>query len=80
MLSHAVHEFAEAGIVPGIVQPLWDTGAALPDKSGAGRFLASLFGYSSDPSLSEVAAWSLYLLGALAGYFWPHSKAKAVRA
>ena len=80
MLSHAVHEFVEAGLVPGIVEPVWDTGTVLSDKSGAGRFLASLFGYSNDPSFSEVVAWSLYLIGAFTGYFWPHSKAKAARA
>jgi high-affinity iron transporter len=80
MLSHAVHEFVEAGIVPGVVQPVWDTGAVLPDGSGAGRFLASLLGYSSDPSLSEVAAWSFYLIGAFTGFFWPHRKVRAARA
>ena len=80
MFAHSVHEFAEAGIIPGIVQPVWNTGAVLPDESGAGRFLASILGYSSDPSLSEVSAWSLYLIGAFAGYFWPRSKAKAARA
>jgi high-affinity iron transporter len=79
MLSHAVHEFVEAGIVPGIVQPIWDSGALLPDESGVGRFAASLFGYSSDPSLTEVAAWSFFLIGAFTRYFWPRGKAKAAR-
>ncbi len=74
MLSHGVHEFVEAGALPGIVAPVWNAGAVLPDESGFGRLLASLLGYSSDPSLTEVSTWALYLLGAFAGYFWPQNR------
>ncbi len=79
MLAHAAHEAVEAGIVPGVVQPLWDASARLPDESGFGQLLSSLLGYSSDPSLSEVGAWSLYLIGAFTVYFWPHNKPKEAR-
>ncbi len=76
MLSHGVHEFVEAGALPGIVAPLWNTGAFLPDESGFGRLLASLLGYSSDPSLTEVVSWGLYLGGAFAGYLVPRNRQK----
>jgi high-affinity iron transporter len=69
MVSHGLHEFIEAGIVPGLITPLWNTGAVLSDESGAGRLLASLFGYSSDPSLIEVLGWVAYLGGTLTAYF-----------
>lgn len=74
MLSHGVHEFVEVGAIPGIVQPLWNTGAFLPDESSIGRLLASLVGYSSDPSLTEVASWVLYLCAAFAGYLVPQNR------
>ena len=76
MLAHGVHEFVEADIVPGIVAPVWNAAAFLPDESGFGRLLASLLGYSSDPSLTEVASWVLYLCAAFAGYFVPRNRQK----
>jgi high-affinity iron transporter len=62
MLAHGIHEFAEAGIVPGIISPLWNTSALLPEDSAPGVLLKTVFGYSADPSLTEVAAYVLYLV------------------
>ncbi len=69
MLGHAVHEYQEAGILPGVVGHLWNTASIVDDESSFGRFLAALFGYSSDPSLLEVAAYLGYLAVSLAYYF-----------
>lgn len=68
MLAHGVHEFVEAGLLPGIVQPVWDLGSVLPEGSVPGQFLKALFGYSDDPSLLEVGAYVVYLVGLL----WPY--------
>ncbi len=80
MLSHAVHEFNEAGIVPAVIEHVWDTGPILSDSSGPGRFLASILGYNSDPALTEVTAYVVYLIAALVGYFRPHVRAEAAGA
>ena len=66
LLAHAVHEFEEAGLLPVIVEHVWDTGSVLSKKEGVGSFLRALFGYNSNPSLSEVVAYVLYAVAA----FW----------
>jgi high-affinity iron transporter len=69
LVGHTVHEFNEAGIIPAVVEHVWYTGRVLSDSSGPGRFLASLLGYSSSPSLTEVVAYVVYLAVALVSYF-----------
>src|ERR671936_339449 len=61
LVSHAAHEFAEAGFLPEIVERMWDTRAALPDDTGAGAILRALFGYSDHPSLLEVIVYAGYV-------------------
>ena len=68
MLSHGVHELVEASVVPALIDPLWNAASLLPDESGIGHFLASLLGYNSDPSLSEVVAYCGYLVAVLWAY------------
>ncbi len=63
LVGHAVHEFNELGWIPAIVEPVWNTGAILPDGSGIGQLLRALFGYNADPSLTEVLAYAAYLAG-----------------
>ncbi len=64
LVTHGVHEFVEAGIVPG-GPVLFDLGSTLPDKEGTGAMLRALFGYSADPTLLEGIAYVVYYLVAL---------------
>ena len=61
LVAHSFHEFEEAGIVSGIINPLFDISGILNEKGIVGGFLKGLFGYNSSPSLLEVAAWISYL-------------------
>ncbi|MEI6289967.1 MAG: FTR1 family protein, partial [Chloroflexota bacterium] len=63
MVTSGVHEFTEAGIIPGIINPLWDLGSNLSDSSQLGLLLQSLVGYHSAPTLAEIIAYVLYLGG-----------------
>ncbi|HEU5318607.1 MAG TPA: FTR1 family protein, partial [Chloroflexota bacterium] len=60
MLRYAVHEFEEVGLVPPLVERVWDTGAILPDGEGPGAVLAALVGYTAHPSLAQVIAYVAY--------------------
>ncbi len=61
LVMHGVHEFVEAGLLPG--GPIvWDLGAVLPDTAGIGSVLRSLLGYSDKASLSEVVAYVAYFI------------------
>lgn len=60
LVAHGVHEFEEAGLVKGIVTPLFDINYILNEKGIVGSFLKGLFGYNGNPSLLEVLAYVAY--------------------
>lgn len=61
LVAHGIHEFEEAGVVNGIISPLFDINNVLSEKGVFGSFLKGLFGYNGNPSLLEVIAWASYL-------------------
>ena len=61
LLAHGVHEFHEAGLIPPLVEQLWDINPVLSENSTVGSFLKALFGYNGNPSLVEMLAWVGYL-------------------
>jgi high-affinity iron transporter len=65
LIAKAVHEFNEVGWIPAGIDPLWNTGAVLTERSTLGSILRGLFGYTDAPSLSVVIAYVVYL-GAIA--------------
>jgi high-affinity iron transporter len=60
LIGHSVSEFNAAGIIPAIVNPLWDMNPILSDNSLLGTIFGTLLGYHSTPSLTEVLGYSLY--------------------
>ena len=62
LVAHGFHELEESGLVPGIITPLFDINSILNDNGIAGGFLKGLFGYNGNPSLTEVIAYSSYLV------------------
>ncbi|MDQ7818970.1 MAG: iron uptake transporter permease EfeU [Armatimonadota bacterium] len=71
LLAHGIHEYQEAGLLPVMVEQVWDTSRILSEKSVAGSLLGAVFGYNANPSLLEVLAYGLYLLGVGWAYFRP---------
>ncbi len=69
-VAQGVHEFEEAGIIPPIVEDVWDINPAqnpdgsypaLHEKGSAGRLLRSLFGYTGSPSLAQLLSYLAYI-------------------
>ena len=69
LFAHGIHELQEAGVVPVIVEHLWDinpsviTEGVYPifhEKGVVGSFLKGLFGYNGNPSLLEVLTYFAY--------------------
>ena len=60
MVAYGVHELNEAGIIPAVVEHVWDMNGILDDNSGIGQVLKTLFGYNGNPSLTEVVAYIGY--------------------
>ena len=61
LVAHGFHELEEAGLVSGIITPLFDINNILSEKGVVGGFLKGLFGYNANPSLLEVIAYASYL-------------------
>ena len=78
LLAHGIHEFHEAGLIPPVVEHLWDINAVLSETSTVGSFLKALFGYNGNPSLIEVLAWVGYL-GLLGWAYFRPATAKELR-
>jgi high-affinity iron transporter len=71
LVAHGVHELQEAGIVPIIVEHIWDINpavnpdggySALHEKGLIGSIFVSLFGYNGNPSLLEALSYLAYLI------------------
>lgn len=78
LLAHGIHEFHEAGLIPPVIEHVWDINPILSETSTAGSFLRALFGYNANPSLIEVLAWAGYLGLVGWAYFRP-ATAKELR-
>ncbi len=75
LVAHGLHELVEAGVLPGIVDPLWDlnpparvdgTVRAFHENGAVGGILKGLFGWNGNPSALEVIGWVAYLAAAAA--------------
>ena len=80
LFAHGIHEFNEAGIIPNIVEHVYDINSVFPEQATPGRFLTALFGYNGNPSLTELIGYLVYLVLALTAYFRPVTKITAKAA
>ncbi len=70
LFAHGIHELQEAGWLPVLYAPVWNTKAVLSDSSTVGAMLRTLVGYNDNPALLEVVAYLVYWLAVLAGIGW----------
>jgi high-affinity iron transporter len=75
LLSSAVHELIEIGVIPFGSQTLFDLSAVLPHEQDTGnvlgQFLRALFGYSATPEVTTFAVWLTYIVVVLALFLRP---------
>jgi high-affinity iron transporter len=60
LVGHGVHELNEAGLIPAVIEHVWDTNPVLDENSVVGQILKALLGYNGNPSLTEVIAYVGY--------------------
>jgi len=65
LISNALRELGEAQLILNQGPRPWDTDAFLSMNTDFGRFLATVFGYDSAPTLMQIVAYWSYLLGTL---------------
>ena len=76
LLSHAVHEFVEVGVIGFGTATAFDISAVLPHEGETvagviGQLLRALFGYSSNPEWVTLFSWLAYVVAVLALYLRP---------
>jgi high-affinity iron transporter len=77
LVAQGVHEFNEVGLIPSLIEHLWDVNHLLDEKSILGETLKSLFGYNGNPSLTEVLSYLIFVLGLGAFEYSRRSKQKS---
>jgi len=65
LVAHGIHELNEAGLVPAVVEHVWDINPVLDENSGGGQILKALLGYNGNPSLTELVAYVCYWVAVL---------------
>jgi high-affinity iron transporter len=66
LVAHGVAELNEVGLIPAVIERVWDANAILPATSLVGQMLKALFGYNPTPSLTEMLAYLAYVAAVLA--------------
>ena len=78
LVAHGVHEFNEAGLIPALIDPIWNLNAFINEDSLLGQLLETLFGYNGNPSLTEMLAYFVYLI--VVSIFWQRSNASPAKS
>jgi len=71
LLSHAIHEFIEVGVITVGTQTAFDISGILSHEDGIGQFLRALFGYTATPEVITFVAWATYIVVVLALFLRP---------
>jgi len=72
LLAYGTHELNEAGVIPPVIEHIYDINFLINEKGIFGGILKDLFGFNANPSLSEAVLYILYLGSVMTAYFWPY--------
>ncbi|MDQ8033483.1 FTR1 family iron permease [Bordetella genomosp. 1] len=62
LLIGGLDRLISLGVVPPLLDPVWDSSWLLDDSSGIGKLLADFAGYRAFPALTSVLVWVAYWL------------------
>jgi high-affinity iron transporter len=80
ILKYAVHDFQEAGVLPGLTSHAFDASGWLDPTSWYGALAAGLFNITPQPTVLETIAWIAYLVPVLALFLLPGRSARGPSA
>ena len=70
IFKYAVHDFQEAGVLPGLTTHAFDASGWLDPSSWYGALAAGLFNITPQPSVLESVAWVAYLVPVLGAFLF----------
>ncbi len=62
LFAAGIERLIGMGVLPALIDPLWDSSALLDDSSSGGRFVAGLTGYRAQPSLMLLLCYAAFWL------------------
>jgi high-affinity iron transporter len=71
IFKYGVHDFQEAGVLPGLDTLAFDVSGVLDPNSWYGAALAGMFNITPAPTVLESIAWVVYVVPVLVAFLWP---------
>jgi high-affinity iron transporter len=80
IFKYGVHDFQEAGVLPGLNTKAFDISGVLDPTSWYGATISGMFNITAAPTVLETIAYLAYLVPVLTIFLWPSRPAFASRA
>jgi high-affinity iron transporter len=71
IFKYGVHDFQEAGVLPGLDTLAFDVSGVLDPNSWYGAARAGMFNITPAPTVLESIAWVVYVVPVLVAFLWP---------
>jgi FTR1 family protein len=79
LAAQAAAFLIQAGILPALIEPIWDTSGIISQGNLLGEVLGVMVGYTARPSLMQMLVWALTIL-VIGGLMWRQRRRERMAA